>query len=83
MEKRDNWNWRKSSYSGSNGGNCVEVGGQAGAILVRDTTNREGVMLPVPAPFRCDAVAHFGTVPPSVTLSEPPANAGNAIDATD
>ena len=29
--------WRKSSYSGSQGGNCVEVAGHGGMILVRDT----------------------------------------------
>jgi Domain of unknown function (DUF397) len=29
--------WRKSSYSGSNGGNCVEVGGHGRRVLVRDT----------------------------------------------
>ena len=29
--------WRKSSYSGSQGGNCVEVAGHDGMILVRDT----------------------------------------------
>lgn len=30
--------WRKSSFSGSNGGNCVEVGQSAdGSIMVRDT----------------------------------------------
>lgn len=29
--------WRKSSYSGSNGGNCVEVGGHSRRVLVRDT----------------------------------------------
>jgi hypothetical protein len=28
--------WRKSSYSGGNGGSCVEVG-QAVHVLVRDT----------------------------------------------
>lgn len=33
--------WRKASYSGSNGGACVEVGHGATAVLVRDTTNRE------------------------------------------
>ena len=32
--------WRKSSYSGSNGGECVEVA-TAGAVLVRDTADRE------------------------------------------
>jgi Domain of unknown function (DUF397) len=29
--------WRKSSFSGSQGGNCVEVAGNDGMILVRDT----------------------------------------------
>lgn len=28
--------WRKSSYSGSQGGNCVEVANRSG-VLVRDT----------------------------------------------
>ena len=40
--------WRKSSYSGNGGQNCVEVAGH-GAILVRDTKNRDGVTLSVPA----------------------------------
>lgn len=34
--------WRKSSYSDSNGGSCVETASDSGAILVRDTTNRGG-----------------------------------------
>jgi hypothetical protein len=29
--------WRTSSYSGGQGGNCVEVAGSGGVILVRDT----------------------------------------------
>lgn len=40
--------WRKSSYSGSNGGECVEVA-SGKVILVRDTTDRDGVTLSVPA----------------------------------
>ena len=36
--------WRKSSYSGSNGGECVEVAA-ARAVLVRDTADRSGPML--------------------------------------
>jgi hypothetical protein len=36
--------WRKSSYSGGNGGECVEVA-SADAVVVRDTTDREGVTL--------------------------------------
>lgn len=34
--------WRKSSYSDSNGGSCVETASGSGVILVRDTTNRDG-----------------------------------------
>ena len=38
--------WRKSSYSGSNSGNCVEVGASdPEAFLVRDTKNRAGGVL--------------------------------------
>jgi len=41
--------WRKSTYSDSNGGNCVETAADSDAILVRDTTARDGVTLSVPA----------------------------------
>ena len=37
-------NWRKSSYSGDNGGECVEVA-MAQAVLVRDTTDHDGPVL--------------------------------------
>ena len=37
-------NWRKSSYSGDNGGECVEVA-SAEAVLVRDTADRSGPVL--------------------------------------
>ncbi len=37
-------NWRKSSYSGQSGGNCVEVAGHDGRVLVRDA-KRAGVVL--------------------------------------
>jgi hypothetical protein len=36
--------WRKSSYSGANGGDCVEVASAEG-VAVRDTTDCEGVTL--------------------------------------
>jgi len=29
--------WRTSSYSGGQGGNCVQVASRAGRVLVRDT----------------------------------------------
>jgi hypothetical protein len=43
----DIMNWRKSSYTGDNSGNCVEVGANAGAsrVMVRDTKNRAGAVL--------------------------------------
>ena len=41
--------WRKSSYSGGNGGGCIEAASTAGVVLVRDTTNRAGAVLEVPA----------------------------------
>jgi hypothetical protein len=46
--------WRKSSYSGNGGQDCVEVAG-GGTILVRDTKDRDGVTLSVSA----DAWAMF------------------------
>jgi hypothetical protein len=33
----DRARWRKSSYSGGQGGNCVEVAGGSRRVLVRDT----------------------------------------------
>ena len=37
--------WRTSSYSGANGGNCVEVTDTARVVLIRDTKDRDGVTL--------------------------------------
>jgi Domain of unknown function (DUF397) len=39
--------WRKSSYSNSTGGQCIECGTAAGSVLIRDTTNRDGATLAV------------------------------------
>jgi len=42
--------WRKASYSANNGTNCVEVGvADRGRVLVRDTGNRDGASLDIPA----------------------------------
>ena len=40
MEQLTSPRWRKSSFSGSNGGNCVEAADHDGMILVRDTKDR-------------------------------------------
>jgi hypothetical protein len=41
----DALNWRKASYSASNGGGCVEVADHASRVLVRDTQDRTGPVL--------------------------------------
>jgi hypothetical protein len=42
----DDFTWRKSSYSGSNGGGCVEVAGHlTGAVAVRDSKDPGGPVL--------------------------------------
>jgi hypothetical protein len=40
-------NWRKSSHSSANGGECVELASGQGALMVRDTTDRGGITLSV------------------------------------
>ena len=42
--------WRKSSYSGDNGGACVEVGTTGPAVAVRDSKHPDGPQLAFPAP---------------------------------
>ena len=46
--------WRKSSFSGANGGDCVEVASAEG-VAVRDTTDRDGITLE----FTADAWQEF------------------------
>ena len=47
MDTIDSHAWRTSSYTGTNG-NCVEVGGTVGTVLVRDTKDRDGVAISIP-----------------------------------
>jgi hypothetical protein len=42
-------NWRTSTYSDANGGNCIETASTNGVVLIRDTTNRDGALLTVSA----------------------------------
>lgn len=44
--------WRKSSYSGDEGGNCVEVAEATSVIAIRDSKNPAGPILNLdPAAF--------------------------------
>lgn len=45
--------WRKSSYSGGANGSCVETASTSGVVLVRDTTDRDGRTLSIPAGAWC------------------------------
>jgi len=45
MEDQIEHGWRKSSYSGNGGGDCVEVGQIQDVITVRDTKDHTGPML--------------------------------------
>jgi hypothetical protein len=49
--------WRKSTCSGNNGGDCVEVADTARVVLVRDTKDRDGGTLA----FNTKAWAAFAT----------------------
>jgi hypothetical protein len=42
-------NWRKSSYSTGDGGDCVEAASDAVVVMVRDTADRDGATLAIPA----------------------------------
>lgn len=41
--------WRKSSHSNGGSANCLEASRALPGVLVRDTTNRAGAVLTVPA----------------------------------
>jgi len=41
--------FRKSSYSSTNGGNCVEVGAQPGVVAVRDSKCPGAGLIELPA----------------------------------
>ncbi|WP_329027505.1 DUF397 domain-containing protein [Streptomyces sp. NBC_00690] len=41
--------WKKSSYSDSQGGSCVETAAQAGQVGIRDSKDRNGPVVVVPA----------------------------------
>jgi Domain of unknown function (DUF397) len=47
MEESVALRWRKSSYSGNGGGNCVEVASGRRSVLVRDSKDPAGPPLAV------------------------------------
>ncbi len=47
--ERNGVNWRTSTYSGPNNGACVEVGTTAPGVVVRDSIDRAGAVLTIPA----------------------------------
>jgi Domain of unknown function (DUF397) len=47
--------WRKSSYSGNSGGQCVEIGNAARLVAVRDSKDPDGPVLA----FAADTWAAF------------------------
>ncbi|WTW93583.1 DUF397 domain-containing protein [Streptomycetaceae bacterium NBC_01309] len=53
--------WRKSSYSGNQGGECVEVASLTPAVGVRDTKDRSRGVLTVPAPSWASLTASLGS----------------------
>ena len=61
-----NLTWVKSSYSGSQGGNCVEAAADnRGGVLVRDTKDRDVAVLTIPAALwrRFAADVKDGSIP--------------------
>jgi uncharacterized protein DUF397 len=45
MEQIDALQWRKSSFSGNGGGNCVDVAADGEKIYVRNSKNPGGAMV--------------------------------------
>lgn len=59
LRNLDGLSWFTSSYSGSDGGNCVEVAETEHAVYVRDTKDRGGPTLSVPGGQWSAFVAHL------------------------
>jgi hypothetical protein len=45
MDHLDGLAWRTSSYSGSNGGNCIQVAATMNTVAVRDSKDPHGHVL--------------------------------------
>lgn len=49
MEVIDQLNWRKSSYSGNGGADCVEASSAASNVYLRDSKDQDGARVMVTA----------------------------------
>jgi len=56
-------NWRKSTYSLSNG-NCVEVGSGQGMVAVRDSTDPDGTRVDVSPRAWIEFIEHIKRATP-------------------
>ncbi|MDX3242274.1 DUF397 domain-containing protein [Streptomyces sp. ME18-1-4] len=54
--------WFKSSYSGSEGGDCVEVATRTSTVHVRDSKAPDGPILTVAADTWSDFLTQLGSV---------------------
>lgn len=45
MDHLDGLAWRTSSYSGSNGGNCIEIATTGNTVAIRDSKDPHGPVL--------------------------------------
>ncbi|NSC22331.1 DUF397 domain-containing protein [Streptomyces albus subsp. chlorinus] len=55
--------WHKSSYSGSGGGNCVEVAHACATVHVRDSKEQCGPVLSVPSHQWVGFIRHLAGEP--------------------
>lgn len=58
MEREDALTWRKSSYSGNNGGQCIEVAAR-GVVFVRDSKNTHGAVLAIAPEMWREFIEHL------------------------
>ncbi len=56
--------WRKSSYSGGEGGNCIEIAESPERIHVRDSKDKSGPTLTF-TPQQWSAFVHFTRTTPT------------------
>ena len=70
--------WRKSTYSSANGGQCVETASRNGVVLVRDTVDRDGAVLG----FSAQGLGGLYSFAAVVGLAFRPAEVGETIEIT-